>query len=529
MMKIGDTVYRNLVEQVKKNKDDIAAFQNLKLTLDEFGIRVLGIVTEPPEGEPGDEYSFGDALLYSEDGTEPFEMYIVTRDGEGKQWVNIGVFPKTGPQGEVGPGGPQGPQGPVGPKGEPGVPGRPGIQGPVGPEGPQGPQGLQGLQGLKGDTGDIFHIIAKLTSQSELPTITALTLRTDAYIVPVEGVDYLFVQIGEEWQDRVWTNVGAITAAGTTVYVNSQPVGTLNMSDYVDVANAQTISGVKTFSSGLNSDTLYAAVTGHDMTIGEVYATLFSRANIFPNYNKALNLGNNNRQWKNIYSSGTSYLTNVIASDELQVGENSEVIINGTNGKIKANAIDLGASHDTVIKVDSSNELVVDRNGTIIFNFGNTNGQTKCYYSFVPTLNNINSLGSSGLKWKNLYLSGDITDGTNYISPASLADSPQLYRHRVVFNDSNQVEHTIDVITHEKTTISTGTLLRNALSNCIQSRVLGGNGNSWFNIIAYANDNELEVFEITCPEDSIASAFENIIIPYNATIVSDTVTAVKDV
>ena len=93
MLKYGNKDFRNLQEQVQKNKEDI-----------EKGV-----------GIPGPQ----------------------------------------GPQGETGPQGPQGIQGPRGERGVQGIQGPVGPRGPQGVEGPRGPRGLQGPAGEKGADGSV--------------------------------------------------------------------------------------------------------------------------------------------------------------------------------------------------------------------------------------------------------------------------------------------------------------------------------------------------------------------------------------
>ena len=59
----------------------------------------------------------------------------------------IGIPGPQGPQGEAGPQGPQGPQGEQGPKGDAGPAGPRGQEGPQGIQGPRGPRGIQGPSG----------------------------------------------------------------------------------------------------------------------------------------------------------------------------------------------------------------------------------------------------------------------------------------------------------------------------------------------------------------------------------------------
>ena len=119
MITIDGVQYRNLEEQVKKNKDDIQYILEEEGVLNEFGIKIVGEVDssgdlpDPTtyEGEFGDAYAVGT--------TTPYTLYIYTRaNGEHptNYWFNIGQFPLPGPQG------------PTGPEGEDGATGLPALQ-----------------------------------------------------------------------------------------------------------------------------------------------------------------------------------------------------------------------------------------------------------------------------------------------------------------------------------------------------------------------------------------------------------------
>ena len=83
-------------------------------------------------------------------GTEaPFELYVYNNSS----WVDFGQFPKAGPKGDQGPQGEPGRQGQRGLTGEQGPRGYTGAPGTPGQAGPQGPQGEKGPKGDKGDTG----------------------------------------------------------------------------------------------------------------------------------------------------------------------------------------------------------------------------------------------------------------------------------------------------------------------------------------------------------------------------------------
>ena len=77
MLKFGNQEFRNLEEQVLKNKNDIQDFKDGNQTIAEFGIKVVGIVSDaasiPAVGE-----EFGDAYLV---GTQPpYDMRVWTRN-----------------------------------------------------------------------------------------------------------------------------------------------------------------------------------------------------------------------------------------------------------------------------------------------------------------------------------------------------------------------------------------------------------------------------------------------------------------
>ena len=133
MFKYDGKEYRNLTEQVNKNQYDILRLLEGDATLAQFGLKVVNISTTPPMVKPepieGDANVFGYAWLVG--AQVPYLMFVWTRteqnlDGE---WVNIGEFPKAGPQG---------------------------IQGEVGATGPQGETGARGTRGSWWTFGDLF-------------------------------------------------------------------------------------------------------------------------------------------------------------------------------------------------------------------------------------------------------------------------------------------------------------------------------------------------------------------------------------
>lgn len=114
MLNFGNKEFRNLQEQVQKNKDDL--LDVVKGTAS-FGIVFKGTAASTAEVE---DPQVNDFWLIGDEVTG-FSMYQYTADG----WRDLGPFGQ-GPEGEQGPIGPQGPQGPVGPKGPQGPKGDPG-------------------------------------------------------------------------------------------------------------------------------------------------------------------------------------------------------------------------------------------------------------------------------------------------------------------------------------------------------------------------------------------------------------------
>lgn len=220
MLTIDGVQYRNLEEQVKKNKDDIEYLINEQGVLNQFGIKVVGQVAylndlPTPEAykESNPNWEYGDA--YAVGLTSPYSLYILTRQNEENitdYWFNIGQFPLPGPQGPQGPQGDtgsRGPQGPQGPQGVQGIQGPIGKQGPIGQTGPQGPQGNKGDKGDKGDPGDSFKIVGTLNNTNQLPTPTE-AIRSNAYLIPDEdNENHLWVITGTT--TLLWTDAGQIT------------------------------------------------------------------------------------------------------------------------------------------------------------------------------------------------------------------------------------------------------------------------------------------------------------------------------
>ena len=108
MFTLNEKTYRNLQEQVLKNKEDIAYHYSIDRVLADFGIRVIGRVDTPEEIEnqpiPAGGYQYGDAYAVGALNSV-YDYYIYTRPFEGEtenQWFNIGALQIEGPVGPQG-------------------------------------------------------------------------------------------------------------------------------------------------------------------------------------------------------------------------------------------------------------------------------------------------------------------------------------------------------------------------------------------------------------------------------------------
>ena len=220
MYTIDGQVFRNIQEQVQKNKADIAAYKNLQFTLNNFGITVMGeVLTE--EDIPEYDYQYGDAFLVGEE--EPYDLYVYTRtdDPDVGEFINIGPLSVVGPQG---------------------------------PAGPQGEQGIQGIQGIQGDPGQSFMIVGEITSASQLPDPSE-TPRNYAYVLDdgdISTPNQLYYITGDVG-DEVWSHA-TFAGTGTTVSVNGTPVSTWDANTKQDVlvsgTNIKTVNGTSLLGSG---------------------------------------------------------------------------------------------------------------------------------------------------------------------------------------------------------------------------------------------------------------------------------------
>ena len=290
MLTIDGVQYRNLQEQVEKNKEDILTIINEQGVLNQFGIKVVGQVpylndlpTPEEYKNSNPNYEYGDT--YAVGAQAPYSLYILTRASgthPNDYWFEIGQFPIPGPEGKAGesaditvesttttlPGSSARVVNtgdkthaklqfyiPRGDKGDQGI--TPTINIGTVSAGdyanvtnsgsttdvildfvvPKGPKG----DSIKGDPGDSFQIVGTLDNTNQLPTPTE-SIRSQAYLISDNtNRKHLWVITGTT--TLIWTDAGAITGIpGQAATVTVGGTVTLPAGSQAKVENAGTSS-----------------------------------------------------------------------------------------------------------------------------------------------------------------------------------------------------------------------------------------------------------------------------------------------
>lgn len=259
--------FRNLEEQVQKNKEDIARHYEIDRVIADLGIRVLGKVPTVQD-LPASSAAYGDAYFIGDTS----QMYVWTRANEliGEMqpyWLDIGNVFIAGPEGPEGPEGPQGERGERGSRwfagnqlpttaseyieGDmfvllgAGVPqsnvgnvyrfdgysftyyqnirGPQGIQGLRGIQGERGIQGPQGEVGPQGPASGIVNVVGTVSNAASLPSPSVLNDLKSAYLVGTQAPYQLYIQVGTTPANAVWVNQGYLQNTDDKVTIDTRP------------------------------------------------------------------------------------------------------------------------------------------------------------------------------------------------------------------------------------------------------------------------------------------------------------------
>lgn len=319
MFKYGGKEYRNLMEQVEKNKNDILYILEQKGVLNEFGLTVVEQITSVDDLPSTDSEEFA-ALEYGDTyavGTEePYTLYIKTRANgthPNDYWFNLGLFPLPGPQG---PQGEQGIQGIQGPQGEQGVQGIQGIQGPQGETGPQGPQGPQGIAGPTAGVNKIFGIVP---TTSNLPDPVTLNDLSAAYLVGASSPYDLYTQVGATPATAVWTNMG-VYQGGSGVWEADGTTAVLAEGlTLVQINNLEVLTKAKIGTIADASDAYQEILssTNKQIYIGASARFTIARLEFSPLVNGSISLGNATNKWNMVYANNIGNGSKSVSVDSL--------------------------------------------------------------------------------------------------------------------------------------------------------------------------------------------------------------------
>lgn len=232
------------------------------------------------------------------------------------------------------------------------------------------------------------------------------------------------------WEDNAWLDIGSTA---------------LDLSGYVDLESAQTITGLKTFTGGMVTNHLRPSATG------------------------TIDLGSGTYKWKDVYvagslKDGSNSITlasiaeaQSLANTALQPTDVGGLVTLGTEqditatknitgvplyftqntnsggGYIKNNGSSAGLVFGEALRTTSSGGQV-SYNEIMLFGMDISDfvedtpgsGSGASHPSFHGITGGTPSLGNSNYPWGRLYLSGDLTDGTNSVTVANIASKTEV-------------------------------------------------------------------------------------------------------
>lgn len=385
-----------------------------------------------------------------------------------------------GPKGDTGDTGPQGPQGETGATGPQGPKGDTGDTGPTGPQGPQGPAGADGLTTDISVNGNTYTQVSGTITLPNYPDLTGYATESwvgqQGYITGITSSD-VTTALGYTPYNSTnpagyitgITSSMVTTALGYTpgtsnfsgdyddltnkpdlsIYAESSDLATVaTTGDYDDLLNKPTIPVVPTNVSAFTNDAGY--ITSSDIPVTDVQVdgtsvvsskvasitlptlTLTDTAYASPDYAlKGLTI--NGEKW-NIDAAPSNYVT----TDTAQIITGNKTLkgvglyFQQAAGSTNAASLYLNGS---TFELDATNMEISSPNGV------------KVTSDLLPGVEGTGGgdkdIGSSSRRWNDIYLSGNISDGTNSIAVANIANKTNSETWTFTLSDNTTVTKTI--------------------------------------------------------------------------------------
>lgn len=368
------TEYRNIAEQVQKNKEDILEWFKRQEALSVLNMRIMGRVDEFNElpvigNQIGDTWAVG-----TED---PYTYYIYVDDNQYEpenHWFEFGKLFIEGPQGLKGEKGDQGETGsstkwligtrePVDPANEydiylnindgyvyqfiagvwvrqGNIKGATGPSGRIGDQGPRGERGPAGPRGPEGSPSRIITIAGKVSTVDELPDPDIVPPEA-GYLVGAASPYNLYIR----WTYAgvaAWHNVGPFNQ-GTAVTVDGQFVSIFDADTKLDRAGTVTVTSV--YARNINEDAMIKV--SESPLVGEASIVLRDR-DIGTFYIDDPVYGKN--------PATKDYVDELVSSSLVLIpnglrpggGENSTVVKDSGNASVGARSLVIGANNSSL-------------------------------------------------------------------------------------------------------------------------------------------------------------------------------------
>lgn len=222
------------------------------------------------------------------------------------------------------------------------------------------------------------------------------------YLYPIDTTDLTKGYYRYIWENNAWVDLGTTQ---------------MDLTGYTKKAQNETITGSWTF----NAKQKFDGTNGFDVGYGSItYNSGFIfNSNIRPASNNSYDLGSSSYYWKDIYLAG-------------------KLIFNSANNDLHIN------SNTLVVKVNGSDTYVM----------------ASGYFS--PNSNGVVNLGLSSFKWKDLYLSGSLSDGTYSYT----IDSSYKILHNFYESNNNLTELNFRIVNICSKSADTTFTLRTAPTSC---------------------------------------------------------------